>query len=555
VYDAETRAQVASTILEGGRVGSYAPPMRFADDTRLAVVDGDAVAVYSARTLAPTARLDSTTSPEATAIFNRQPVQALLPEYARGFSDTTASGTLAAVLHGYSTLEIWIAGSGTGPVLSAALPADANWDTVTFSDDGSTVLVGNDSGGLLLFRGSLKTPIPLADLPAGIASLSLSYDGSRAVAADDIGTVALLDTRTDRRFEVLDGGGSTASTSTSSTQTDAVELVASPDGKWLAVEMMDELRLWDVEQRRLAATFPLPAPSGNTRTAFSADGRLLATTEPGRAVVRELPSLREVLAEPANDALAVARTFHRGLGDTRVATLRNGSATQIWMVSERGEQMVSSNDGSTGSRSVAAVTAGSGAVLVDSDPTGAGEARVASYDLGADGPVEVGRTTLPGIVTALTVSDGGRLVVLDDSVIDMSTGTAVPLTGGQGSYAEIGSALAGGGRLVVHQTGPTRDVTGPKRNTLLVWDAREGRLLAEWAEPMPMNVTAGAGWQPTLTEALGDDRVATVRPDGTVALWTVDPEAWVDRLCGLVGGLDEQQRADYLAGVEAKPAC
>ena len=36
---------------------------------------------------------------------------------------------------------------------------------------------------------------------------------------------------------------------------------------------------------------------------------------------------------------------------------------------------------------------------------------------------------------------------------------------------------------------------------------------------------------------------------------TVDPEAWVDRLCGLVGELDEQQRVGYLAGIEAEPAC
>ena len=156
VYDAETRAQLASTVLEGGRTGSYAPPMRFADDTRLAVVDGDIVAVYNARTLAPAARLDGSASPEATAIFNRQPVQALLPDYARGFSDTTVTGTVAAVLHDYATLEIWSAGSGSGPPLSTALPGDANWDTVAFSDDGTTVVVGNDSGGMLLFRGSLR---------------------------------------------------------------------------------------------------------------------------------------------------------------------------------------------------------------------------------------------------------------------------------------------------------------------------------------------------------------------------------------------------------------
>ena len=53
----------------------------------------------------------------------------------------------------------------------------------------------------------------------------------------------------------------------------------------------------------------------------------------------------------------------------------------------------------------------------------------------------------------------------------------------------------------------------------------------------------------------GDGKVATVRPDDSVAVWTVAPQEWSVRLCTLVGNLAPAERAAYLIDVDTDPAC
>jgi hypothetical protein len=61
--------------------------------------------------------------------------------------------------------------------------------------------------------------------------------------------------------------------------------------------------------------------------------------------------------------------------------------------------------------------------------------------------------------------------------------------------------------------------------------------------------------QSTQIIRVGPQRVATVRADGSIAIWSTDPATWVHQLCGLVGNLDNGRAAEYFGDVDVAPAC
>lgn len=252
-------------------------------------------------------------------------------------------------------------------------------------------------------------------------------------------------------------------------------MVASPDGAWLAVERAARVELWNAAERTLLGEFPAEENWVDATVQFDAAGQRFSTVTGDRVVIRELPSGREVSTEHVTDALEVGHALQRGLGGIRIVRGNSQGLSRIWMVWARGERLLAQARWPAFYQTITLTTAGSAALIQSGDSA---QQTLTTYDLSGPEPVEVGSIVRSTSVFALSVSDRGRHVVLDCSVLAMISGVEAPLTGGDGLTSGISSVLISGEEILVRQVEPTREATGTVRTSLLVWDARAGRLSA-----------------------------------------------------------------------------
>ena len=464
--------------------------------------------------------------------------RALFPDQPRDYLDTSADGSFAATLvDNNATLETWDVNNRIR-LARHTLPGEPGWTAVSVSDDGSSILVGNDLGELLLLNRDLSQSIVIGQLPAAISGLDLGNRGEIAGAVDVLGRTALFTPLRDQRFDVLPS--STHEFDPNPT------LQASPDGAWLAVIYQDAAQIWDVGQRRLIGELPGGAVE------FSTDSRRIATIEPGHIIVHELPSLRELSTLGAINARDAATFLQRNLGGIRLVQDEDAERDQIWAASATSTQVLAQVPSSDPYQSLS-LTLGDGAALIQTTNSSAGTATLTTYDLSGLDPRRVGSSARQQLTSfGDAVGDHGRIIVSSDVVTDVTTGERVALSGGNGLTASLNTIVLDSDRTVLRQTTPTRYATGTAKTTLFLWDAVGGTLIGQWADPLPAPL-GPAGIDSEIRQ-LGD-RIATVRPDGSVALWRMRPTSWTSQLCELVGDLAEPERQQYLGDVDAQPIC
>lgn len=184
-----------------------------------------------------------------------------------------------------------------------------------FSSDGRVVATLSESGRIHLWDGQTgrkrgETTVRMSQRGSWFSSyLAMTADGSRVTAVDRRHQEVLtLDTRTDTESHLVDVGNVVALTRDG--QTLAVGLgqnrlrlwnpftgwsaaldrphqewlpygspsAFSPDGRTLVAVASDSWQLWDVQSRRTIGA-PKPTIAGINKPAFSADGRVMVTSE------------------------------------------------------------------------------------------------------------------------------------------------------------------------------------------------------------------------------------------------------------------------------------
>ncbi|MFJ6671839.1 TIR domain-containing protein [Actinosynnema sp. NPDC091369] len=487
------------------------------------------------------ALLEVVGGPEAVA------ADAVMPDAVE--TGVAAGAHRVTVLSAESRVETWDV-AGRREVASRQLSGTTGrWSALDTSDDGTTVVVGDDRGQLVVLDGDLTREWPLGRLPNTSSYVDVSRDGALAAVSDIAGNVLLLRPHEDRRFDVLPGtGGRTGPEGRAEDQW----LVPSPDGRWLLVHRTRATELWRLDDRRLVAEYPADddrSPLGAPMP-FTADSRTFAVASGGRVVARDVDTLREVASEPGSpDPVEQAAAFARVLGEERVV---------VRTLADRGNEVVVV--GPRGERSLvtaAAVTQGPrGHVTVVADHDG--DQRVRVWDL-RDGSAReragFDYRAEPAVVAASPAAD--RVVISgsgpEAEVVDLATAARTRLGGGSGPAAWLLTeyGFLGGTDLLVQHTTPHRDAND-FRNRLLVWHTGTGTLLGEWPEPIRLRVP---GQQPYHVAVAGDHTALTVRPDGSIAAWHVHPDAWARSLCGTFGDLDEDQRRLHQPEGGRGPVC
>ncbi|MCO1658991.1 toll/interleukin-1 receptor domain-containing protein [Pseudonocardia humida] len=502
-----------------------------------------------ATTDAVTAAETATRARSVDAVFPRQP---------RDYQDVAADGRHAAVLLENTTVEMWDLAAGRIRHRQE-FTDESGIATVAVSGDAESVVVGTGTGALLRFEPGETAPEVVATLPAAIQRIDLDAEGRYGVASDVDGTAVVLDLADDRRFEVLAG---LRAEPTPDGVAEQPGLVASDDGRWLGLVRDASVQIWDIASGsavgEVAATRDrLPGGSLLESTVFSREGSRLAVWSEGDVITYRMPELVEVTRERAQDPRSAAEAVQRATGRTQLFRLATPSASgspetrEIWAASAAGTSLLRRLE-DTSDRSLGVVADADGAVvsIEPFDPLGAVDTTV--FDIGAAEPQEVASFTRIEHSWSTTSGGRGRYVAFDRAVRDIETGSEVPLVGGDDAFADDDAALLREDGILVRNVGPTREATGVLRNTVLVWDAGAGSLIGEWADPLPMSEI---GQQGTQIVAVGPDRVASLRADGSIALWRIDRAAWAAQLCGLVGDLPEPERIRFLGAVDAAPIC
>ncbi|HWO61931.1 MAG TPA: TIR domain-containing protein [Umezawaea sp.] len=451
-------------------------------------------------------------------------------------------GTTLSVI-GTRTTSVWDVAKrerlSTGPTTSSD---HAPGSTTAVSRDGRSTVRGDDNGRLsLLDAGSTPVEV-LAELPDVVTGVAVSDDGSVAAAVDAHGNVLTLRTRDDLRFDVL--SGPTAGVAA------PPQLLPSPDGRRLLVVRAGMVELWRLDERVQVGSFPTSeqlfgGPFAPPVAEFSPDGGRFAVRSGGEVVVRDSESFHVLGSEPASgDPVDVARAFTGQVGGAVAVVDAAGALTAV--LPDRTVRV--SED--IGAGLVGTPPGRSGAVLVSADDGGG---RLKSWtSSGASDLAFVGESRVETAAGAIAVSDDGRFVALDDSVVDMTTGHRTPLLGGSGSgVAGHVLAFAAHGDVVLQQLLPSRDYSGGTR--LLVWDRGAGALIGEFDDhsllPVnPFEIASGV-------VGVGPGSAVVVRQDGAILVLGVEPDGWARSLCGLVGDFEPDERRDRLGGVELGPIC
>jgi WD40 repeat protein len=549
VWDVATGQRTISRALDSGSFVAVSPDARYAavvtTDPHGRLTTGGVLDLDEPGSQPRQVATGAQSATLATQAVHQRALESIYPDPDKIYQgEITPNGKRAAILLDYRIVELWDM-DARARLATWALPGNAGWVSIGLSGDGSTIAVGNDLGELIGLDSTQAAIEPLGELPAGIHELAFGTSGDVLTAVDDAGAVAVLSPHRDRRLEVLPG----VVGATVFGEPEQPNLVASPDGRWLAAERVKSVQLWDVEQRRLVGEYPL-AHSESSR--FSADGRRFATILDDRVVIREVPSGTVVDEVPTAQDLDFARALQRGLGGVQIVRSTSAQTQSVVAVWASGEQTLDATTASTDTL----VTTSIGASIAVSrpGPLESHRADVTSYELRGDSPAKIGQRTISGDLDVQAVSDDGRKLVLNGSVVDLMSGERTPLGGGNGLFSEMHSVLSADGGLLVRDIKPTREATGTIRNSLLVWDTTAGVLLGQWPETMPMQPNSQP-YESTQVVRVGPDRVATVRADGSIALWTVAPASWVTQLCDMAGELDDATRSSYLGSVRAHAAC
>ncbi|MFE9750336.1 toll/interleukin-1 receptor domain-containing protein [Saccharothrix saharensis] len=485
--------------------------------------------------------LETVGGPEAVA------ADAVMPDAIE--SGVAASAHRVTVLSAESRVETWDVAGGRKVASRQLSGTTGRWSALDTSDDGTTVVVGDDRGQLVVLDGDLTQEWPSGQLTDTSSYVDVNRDGSLAAVSDIAGNVLLLRPHDDRRFDVLPG---TAGRLEPDGDAEDQRLVPSPDGRWLLVHRTRATELWRLDDRRLVAEYPADADRvlRATPMPFTADSRTFAVASGGRVVARDVDTLREVASEPgSSDLVEQASAFARVLGEERVV-VRNlaDQSNEVVVVGPRGERpLFTTTNVTDGPRGHVVVIADHG-----------GDQRVHVWDLrdgSADEPTGFDYRAEPAVVAASPAAD--RVVIggygPEAEVVDLATAGRTRLVGGSGPAAwmltEYG--FLGDTDLLVQHTVPHRDAND-FRNRLLVWHTGTGTLVGEWPEPTRQRAP---GQQPYHVAVAGDHTALTVRPDGSIAAWHVHPEAWARSLCATFGDLDEEQRRLHQPEGSRGPVC
>ncbi|WP_345382015.1 WD40 repeat domain-containing protein [Pseudonocardia yuanmonensis] len=547
VWDIQSRTLIYSRSLAAA--GRFEAVARDGESAVVSVGDGGSESTYVLPLRPGTSAVLVGTGPAALAAATfratgRYTTPVLFPKEPRDFVDVSEDGATAVRIRNFRNLEVWDVRSGS-LVASVELPGEPGWLAVAISDDGTSVLVGNDVGEVVRFVRSTGVFVEVARLPTAVYGLDLVRGGRTGAGVDALGAVTLLSPADDHRYEEIP----------TNLYGEVFRLQTSPDGRYMTTERNEATDLWEVATARRIASFPGPATwnAEITPAEFAADGSKFLTPEDGRIVVRRLPDGIQVGAAPAAvGPVEVARTLHTTLGGPRAVVDYTVQPRRVVVVGDSGEHVLA--DAPAGLESSVDVVANAAFAVVQI--SGPGGSTVRAYDLRDGNPRPIGTEApetrdLAGAFRAV-VDDEGHRVLLADAILDISSGSRVPLSGGDGLISGSSSVFVADGSQAVRQVEPTRDATAEIRSRLLVWDTREGRLLGEWRDPenaaTPNDVEAGL-------VRIGDDRVAAQRADGLTRVWNVAPNLWAARLCTLVGDLPPQERAGYLGEVDDPRGC
>ncbi len=459
-----------------------------------------------------------------------------------------------------SILEVWDLTNGRS-IAQRQLPGSTGkWSTIAISEDGRTVLVGDDQGQLMAFDSGLTQIVSLGQLPGAASRINLSRDGSLAAVVDNGGNVLLLRPTVDQRFDVLPG---TAGRIDQEGRPVGQALTASPDGRWLLVHRPGGVELWNLTEKRRIADFETDVEVDQLAldppvAAFSRDGVRFAVRTHDRVITREVDSLREVGSIPTNqDPVQIAGAFATALGGVHLVRRdTGGDRAEVVAVSPNESQVIvtGSNIGLEGTRigDVIAIAA------AQSDPSG-GDApyQISVWRLGAQKAERIGILDQKNAsVYRLAASQAGQHLLIDEGrpepeIVNLSNGKRTRLAGGQGRGSYSQYVFLAAGRLLIQHVVPDRDSI-ESRNRLLLWYPDTGTLLGEWSEPTRLEYP---GQQSDYLVAAGDKTVLTIRADGSIAVWRFSPNDWANHLCDLAGDLDPTQQQRYLPESFQRPVC
>jgi WD40 repeat protein len=495
-------------------------------------------------------------------------------------------GTTLAAGYQDGTIRLWNIASHR--VISATTWGGSAPVTLAFTSGGKVLdVAGPEAIGSWNLTSQARIGVrPLAGLADGSA-VAFSPDGKLVVTGGADGNVRVWNTGT--------GQETGAPMSSDDKPVDAVAF--SPSGTLIAAASADgNVQLWDATSQRVAGAALVPAGPPVQALVFSPDGKVLATgAQDGTVRLWDTSTGDQAGATMATGDAVGALAF--GNGGATLATTESDGATELWQVSTQAETGAAlTTQGSAGvsalafSPSTDALATGNGngtirlwdpagfhqasaplAIGSAGSPAGAAHAPAA---LSADGTVvavgdghgtvrvwdvATGRRIggpLPAYrdVTGLALSPDGRtLAVAGTGVRLFATatgqpiGTALPASGGSGSYGAVafsprGTTLAtigadGTARLwnvtTQQEIGTPMTAGQPGTSAAAVAFSPDGKTLAtvgaggqvrlwkvttrrETGAPM----TAGAGTT-VLAFSPDDSMLATAGGDGTVRLWDV----------------------------------
>lgn len=189
--------------------------------------------------------------------------------------------------------------------------------TACFTPDGM-LITAQSAGGVQCWDVAARQSLWHYRAPGRrCTALCLSSDGRSVIAAEHGGIVSYLDRVTgalQRSFSVAERFTGIAS--------------ISPQANRLAIVTPKEVQLWDLEQQRNLAGFPM---NGTRQMAFSADGKVLATAEADRVVrLRDAATGKVLISFPGHPRTINSLAFNAD-GKRLVSSCADG-LVRIWDV-------------------------------------------------------------------------------------------------------------------------------------------------------------------------------------------------------------------------------
>jgi WD40 repeat protein/serine/threonine protein kinase len=415
------------------------------------------------------------------------------------------SGSLVASANGDGTVRLWdvTTGAQDGAPLTH-LPL--TFKVVAFSPDGRALLAGYNDGSI--YGWSLPARKPLFEPIHGkhtsnLTQLVFSPRGDRFATVSTDGVATLFEFPSGR---ILGPAFATGQRIGSVSFT--------PDGNTLiGGDASGALRLWDIDQQRLAGITTKGHGQIIVDTEFNADGTLLATL--GRDLSIRFWSFTDghpfaVVQRIEGRAKGIAFSTdgnHLAIGD-------DAGAVHIWDVATDAAPLVLAGH----QQQVWAVAfSADGKWLASGDR--AGEVRL--WDL-AHGTLKWTATTQDGAVWSLTfATDGQRLLSASDARLrfwDISSGTSQQVLERQGVNVTRAALSPDGALAAVASTS----------GKVTIWDIAHAAVIKE--------ITADDNALWSVAFSPNGEQLATASSDEVVALWDVHTGEQRASFAGLTGG-------------------